>query len=204
MKANRSRILISWAFFLALLLIGTSSAGAVTYTYQGPVFSVSYSCYIYPDSGAVCSVPSPSEIAMSVSLFDDIPVGATGTFNTATFLPSSFGSMPASGFITLANGIVTDWSFAACEGNSHINECSSTSLGGDSYSLGVSFPGQFSEQASGSGPSSISGWSEYPGPTPLPATLPLFASGLAALGLFGWRRKKKTAAILATNKKIVH
>jgi hypothetical protein len=29
---------------------------------------------------------------------------------------------------------------------------------------------------------------------PLPATLPLFATGLAALGLLGWRRKKKTIA----------
>ena len=30
--------------------------------------------------------------------------------------------------------------------------------------------------------------------TPLPATLPLFASGLGALGLLGWRRKRKNAA----------
>jgi hypothetical protein len=29
---------------------------------------------------------------------------------------------------------------------------------------------------------------------PLPAALPLFATGLAGLGLLGWRRKKKTAA----------
>ena len=29
---------------------------------------------------------------------------------------------------------------------------------------------------------------------PLPATLPLFASGLAGLGLLGWRRKKKAIA----------
>ena len=29
---------------------------------------------------------------------------------------------------------------------------------------------------------------------PLPATLPLFATGLGALGLLGWRRKKKAAA----------
>jgi hypothetical protein len=29
--------------------------------------------------------------------------------------------------------------------------------------------------------------------TPLPATLPLFASGLAGLGLLGWRRKKAAA-----------
>ena len=30
--------------------------------------------------------------------------------------------------------------------------------------------------------------------TPLPAALPLFASGLAALGLLAWRRKRKNAA----------
>ena len=29
---------------------------------------------------------------------------------------------------------------------------------------------------------------------PLPAALPLFATGLGALGLLGWRRKKKAAA----------
>jgi hypothetical protein len=35
------------------------------------------------------------------------------------------------------------------------------------------------------------------GATPLPAALPLFATGLGALGLLGWRRKKKAAAIAA-------
>jgi hypothetical protein len=33
--------------------------------------------------------------------------------------------------------------------------------------------------------------------TPLPAALPLFATGLGALGLLGWRRKRKGAAALA-------
>ena len=31
--------------------------------------------------------------------------------------------------------------------------------------------------------------------TPLPAALPLFASGLTAMGLFAWRRKRKAAAL---------
>jgi hypothetical protein len=35
------------------------------------------------------------------------------------------------------------------------------------------------------------------GSTPLPAALPLFASGLGALGLLGWRRKRKNAAAIA-------
>jgi hypothetical protein len=32
-------------------------------------------------------------------------------------------------------------------------------------------------------------------PTPLPTALPLFVTGLGALGLLGWRRKKKAAAV---------
>jgi hypothetical protein len=35
------------------------------------------------------------------------------------------------------------------------------------------------------------------GTTPLPAALPLFASGLGGLGLLGWRRKRKAAALAA-------
>ena len=35
------------------------------------------------------------------------------------------------------------------------------------------------------------------GQTPLPAALPLFAAGLGAMGLLGWRRKRKNAAALA-------
>jgi hypothetical protein len=34
-------------------------------------------------------------------------------------------------------------------------------------------------------------------PTPLPAALPLFATGLGALGLLGWRRKRKAQAVAA-------
>jgi hypothetical protein len=36
-----------------------------------------------------------------------------------------------------------------------------------------------------------------PTTTPLPAALPLFAGGLGALGLLGWRRKRKAQAVAA-------
>ena len=32
-------------------------------------------------------------------------------------------------------------------------------------------------------------------PAPLPAALPLFATGLGGLGLLGWRRKRKAQAV---------
>ncbi len=37
----------------------------------------------------------------------------------------------------------------------------------------------------------------YVAPTPLPAALPLFATGLGVMGLFGWRRKRKNNAAIA-------
>ena len=40
-------------------------------------------------------------------------------------------------------------------------------------------------------------FSTPPPATPLPAALPLFATGLGALGLLGWRRKRKNAAVIA-------
>lgn len=36
-----------------------------------------------------------------------------------------------------------------------------------------------------------------PSPTPLPGTLPLFAAGLGAMGLIGWRRRRKNIAAIA-------
>jgi hypothetical protein len=45
------------------------------------------------------------------------------------------------------------------------------------------------------GPSNLIG---SVGTTPLPAALPLFATGLSALGLLGWRRKRRNSAAIAT------
>ena len=42
--------------------------------------------------------------------------------------------------------------------------------------------------------SDLTGTVTPPIPTPIPTALPLFATGLGALGLLGWRRKRKAAA----------
>jgi hypothetical protein len=41
----------------------------------------------------------------------------------------------------------------------------------------------------------ISGTLEGGGATPIPAALPLFATGIGGLGLLGWRRKRKAQAV---------
>ena len=53
---------------------------------------------------------------------------------------------------------------------------------------GVIYTASGSQVSGGAGPVSA---------TPIPAALPLFATGLGAMGLLGWRRKRKNAAALA-------
>jgi hypothetical protein len=58
-----------------------------------------------------------------------------------------------------------------------------------SYDVNTSFNGTYSITELGPQGSASA--------TPLPAALPLFASGLGGLGLLGWRRKRKAAALAA-------
>ena len=61
------------------------------------------------------------------------------------------------------------------------------------YPVGINDAGQI---VGGIGDGSPTGQSFIAEPTvtPLPAALPLFATGLGALGLLGWRRKRKQVA----------
>ena len=85
---------------------------------------------------------------------------------TSTFkingITESFGLANAGLLVGL--GVVTDFTFTAIAGQPEF------------YVSGLSF---------------LQGSSIIP-TTPLPGALPLFATGLSALGLLGWRRKRKT------------
>jgi hypothetical protein len=73
---------------------------------------------------------------------------------------------------------------------------SSGFFAGLSSSLGCAAGAPAGCLVSNDGPDSFVGFAET-SVVPLPAALPLFASGLAGLGLLGWRRKRKAAAIVA-------
>ena len=92
--------------------------------------------------------------------------------NSTTAIPGAFG------FVSLGVG-----------GSLSINLTSPIATGGTLY-LYIGEVGNNGEVAA----SSITVSSEPVGTTPLPATLPLFATGLGALGLLGWRRKRKAQA----------
>ena len=69
--------------------------------------------------------------------------------------------------------------------------------------IGVTFSGT-AESVSFAGPGAYAAYSGITlgsasvNATPLPAALPLFATGLGALGLLGWRRKRKKSAAIAS------
>ena len=58
---------------------------------------------------------------------------------------------------------------------------------------------EFGDTLTGSGSATITelGVGGLQGETPLPAALPLFATGLGGLGLLGWRRKRKAKVAAA-------
>jgi choice-of-anchor A domain-containing protein len=115
------------------------------------------------------------------------------------------------GDVTLLNGLVADgvlWNFTTSGKNIDLNNNASSFplplafMGdilapNDALSLvnanldGRVFGGDSSDMQIVSG-DTING----PVATPLPAALPLFATGLGGLGLFGWRRKRRTQAAI--------
>jgi hypothetical protein len=65
-----------------------------------------------------------------------------------------------------------------------------TNWGDQVYDTGLAFNGLTIDGAPIEGEGDIA-------TAPVPAALPLFATGLGAFGLFGWRRKRKAASIAA-------
>jgi hypothetical protein len=176
------------ALVVGMLVIagtGRASAATITYDYTGNVYTASNTAIWGDHINAVVS-------------FNCNPC-ADGTYNLlndalVTGLQLSAGpySSPASAFtfasLTLFGGAVTNWNINATE--------SPSAYTGDTAFLTTSpvfdeacnfFCGLFGNNLRNPG----GNWTSVVSATPLPAALPLFASGLGALGMLGWRRKRK-------------
>jgi hypothetical protein len=141
------------------------------------------------NSGTLWGMPPPFFTQAALTIAVDFNFDTPHTWGSFT-LPDFDASFFIAGFpiipndaatITLTSGNVTAWDFhALVGGSSGYNVESST--GGDSIFLPI-----FNQASTGGGGSGT--WSPTFSPTPIPATFPFFAAGIAALALFGWRRR---------------
>jgi len=107
-------------------------------------------------------------------------------------------TIPPVSVVSFANGITAIGSSCDASGCSLPSGANNFAFDWDSDGT----PGLFSYATSSTSGFFVSGGSlrfEFTplAATPLPAALPLFASGIGALSLFGWRRKRKNAAVVA-------
>jgi len=100
-------------------------------------------------------------------------------------IPSAFASFPINSDLTSAG--LSSWDTSAHDSWTSPDPSIWTGINTDGS-------GNFVTLVTEGGSGSIAGGTST---TPLPATLPLFATGLGGLGLFGWRRKRKNGAALA-------
>ena len=186
----------------ALSAIGAVSAHADTiYTYTGTDFTTATGTYTTSDSVS-------GMIDLAAPLGDNAPLGLvtpvsfsfsdgvqTITKTSANFYAIDLGTnatgVPNAWAIVLSgtsvNRIVSDFSCTPSCSTYGSPVLSFTDLGyisqsPNDYGLTTSTEGVWTVTTSG---------------TPLPAALPLFAGGLGAMGLLGWRRKRKNGAPLA-------
>jgi hypothetical protein len=210
---------VSSAIFLSASLVGAcltlSGARAETIVYAG------YYDLAPPAGGNNNALPNPWVSSPNTTFLGDISVATSGDpdeaavriFNTgpsAVTLNQGFvmGGLSAwdgligVGGLSIPSGrnvILSGTSTQGTDGSDGVfsNENVKVILDGITYNFTDSTGVLFATGLSSA--NETSPWTEIGqvGATPLPAALPLFASGLCALGLFGRHRKRKKAATIA-------
>jgi hypothetical protein len=161
------------------LTVGGTSSGTVYLTgYTDPAPPNPYSSiYTFPTPLLIPVLNNLSIPPNSNPPHDSFTVDATGTLTAADFIGQANFS-PNNSYVDLT-------------------------LAYDGPDSGTDFAGLFQTLVPLSGPLDQSGGDFGNGDyttvssTPLPAALPLLATGLGAMGLLGWRRKRKAVALAA-------
>jgi hypothetical protein len=172
------------AGFLALVACGVTPASASTYTYD-----VSYDVNNVLVTGTIvttcnnCNLQPADLISWSFTSSDGLNINSSqsGAFSTMFAWPSSpLFVVPSDIYYSpTASGDIYFYGTSANEGNTFDNTA------GPAWGY---FPDPRNVESGAT--SFIVATVE----TPLPAALPLFATGLGGLGLLGWRRKRKAQA----------
>jgi len=191
----RLRVLI--ATCVLALTIGAANAATFNWTYTSvaTLCGDESSCGTESGSGSL-TTSAAGLINQFTGTFDGFtiiavqPVGGYGSNDNVLnssepYLDSSGVSFQVSDPALTADGGVFDIAIVSYYTDGSMPGCSVADCYGtfnDSYSI-LNSTGDFTISAVSA--------------TPLPAALPLFATGLGAMGLLGWRRKRKSAAVIA-------
>jgi hypothetical protein len=167
------------ALAVAITTLWSAPSNALTYTFSfdsGAVTGEIDGLFANGTNEAATHVyleSYPASVGLSLTVpFDMVPsVDESNSFNVN------------------AAGVITDVFFQADDGGTTYDFCLSD---GQCYPHSFLYNWQSGQIAGGSDLSFT-----LVTATPLPAALPLFATGLGALGLLGWRRKRKAAALAA-------
>jgi hypothetical protein len=187
------------AFFVASSMFAGGSAAKANfiYTYTGNSFT-SLNATPGVSTGALAGANVTGEFTLSSALgdnFNGVVKPTQFSFSAGPFTINNLIATSYSFDIQTSNtGAIIDWTILTSISGSFFGTTVATSNARDSTSsLGPT------ADLSASNSFSPGTWSvsDPPSATPIPAALPLFASGVAALGLFGWHRRRKTAALAA-------
>jgi hypothetical protein len=162
-------------------------------------------------------IPAPVQAAVVTFELDHVTFGDGGTatgsfvFNSTSLalsmvsittspnvVPVNFGATYTSGIFTTKSigiGILDSFQFNVTGYHLELNVAMPLSLTSPN-SIFTNFGTSFEENTLEDAFRFVASGSLAP-VVPLPAALPLFATGLGVLGLLGWRRKKKTAPLAA-------
>jgi hypothetical protein len=158
----------------SLVLLGVSQAGAATFTLKGVGYTDgSLSGSFAYDSGAYSNV----NITATGGIFDGDNFDLLGSSSTTQLNADSANGDSLT--LAFASSLPTNGGSDGVTGDQLIQANTEVSV-------------LVNDAGSVQAPAVA-----LPPTTPLPAALPLFATGLSALGLLGWRRKRKAAASLA-------
>jgi hypothetical protein len=194
--------MVSTLKFLCLLAgmisLGLSAAGATTFDVAASVGQGFYSGFIQTD-GTTGPITAGNITGFDLHLNDGI--SAFELIGQQNGVPNSQVSSDQGNLSVVANNMFFNFSglsgFLLFEAFASPNQFLCFGAVGECTSSGSAialFAGGQTVSAAQSGNTLIG---TAVTATPLPAALPLFATGLAMTGLLGWRKKRKAAAALA-------